>query len=310
MLDLHEKKVLVIGDIMLDEYIVGEVYRLAQEAPCTAFKQEGTIHCAGAAANVALMADSFDCRVTLTGYIGEDEAAEQIENIIKFRDIAYLPIITREPTIVKRRYCDDRTYHQVFRSDVENPNHYRPQDVERLLAVIRASTDADIIIISDYGKGVIERGVARTINELFDVFVGVDPYPANAKLYWDMPARLVTPNETEAKELSLHARARNARDWTTAEYVIITRGKRGVVAWDAAQQYDFDLPAKVEHPICVVGAGDIIVTVGSLMLQNGCNLWQATSIANEAAGIGVQKPYTSKITFKELEDCLTSILTS
>ena len=292
-------RLMVIGDLMLDEYVWGTVDRISPEAPIPVVRVERVTTAPGGAANVVRNAAALGAQVRVVGVVGADEAGEML-----LREMAALGADTES---VHR--CDDRPTTQKTRIIAQNQQMLR---VDRegvakvddslageLLDCVRAHlSDCDAIILSDYDKGVICKGlVPRTIEAARerDVLVTSDPKPVNMELL--AGSHVVCPNEHEAAfavampisdEESLSEAAGALLKRFRADAVLITRGPRGMslFAADGETQY---VPAAAEEVYDVTGAGDTVVASFTMALAAGASRRDAMELATVAAGNVVRK---------------------
>jgi D-beta-D-heptose 7-phosphate kinase/D-beta-D-heptose 1-phosphate adenosyltransferase len=304
--DLH---ILVVGDAMLDKFIVGRVTRISPEAPVpvVAFRHE--MRRLGGAANVAHNITSLGARAALISLTGHDDAAALLTESSRAAGIA--PAFVgdhRRPTPTKVRIVTERNQ-QVARIDYEADDD-ADEDGERALisAVRQQAAQASAIVVSDYLKGsitrrvmeaIIEAGATRTLPVLVDPKIPHIDYYAGATL--------VTPNHHEA-ETATHMRVRTVdeaqaaarafRDRVRCRAVLMTRGDQGMSL--VAGDVNGYLPATAREVADVTGAGDTVIAAMALGLAAGAAMPEAARIANEAAGLVVAKFGPSIISRSEL----------
>src|SRR3989344_7296961 len=197
-------KVLVIGDIMLDEYIDGSADRISPEAPIPVLLQKSGRHCLGGAGNVAANVSALGGVVTLLGVVGKDAHANILKQLCRKEGIAPRFIIDRvRPTTTKIRFVSD--HHQLVRIDIEEAKPIAPAIEGQLIRVISALPKHEIVVVSDYAKGCMTKKVMRALRVRFGPnSIIADMKPVNARLYSGV--RAITPNIKEAVALtSLHA---------------------------------------------------------------------------------------------------------
>jgi D-beta-D-heptose 7-phosphate kinase/D-beta-D-heptose 1-phosphate adenosyltransferase len=307
--------ILVIGDAMLDKFIVGRVTRISPEAPVpvVAFRHE--LKRLGGAANVAHNIISLGARSTLISITGQDDAAAVLTEASRAAGIA--PVFVGDPTRptpTKVRIVTERNQ-QVARIDYEADGD-ADEGIERALisAIRQQAPRANAIVVSDYLKGCITRGVMEAAIEAAtarEVPVLVDPKIPHIEFYEG--ATLVTPNHLEA-EIATHMRvrtldeaqaaARAFRDRVRCHAVLMTRGDQGMSL--VADGVDGHLPATAREVADVTGAGDTVIATMALALTAGAAMPEAARIANEAAGLVVAKFGPSVISRAELLEAVGS----
>ena len=308
---LRQQKITVLGDVMLDEFIWGDVSRISPEAPVPVvdIKREST-HLGGAA-NVLANLLALGANACVVGVIGNDYAGDRIRLSVKektdlHRD-EFLISADGRPTTIKTRIIAHQQ--MVVRADRENRTPVDPDTEQRIIAAVRAALeDANALVISDYDKGVITPRVLREVLPAAyeRIPVLVDPKLRNFDSY--RPATLITPNHHEALRLTnveadadgaLQTAARKIRERLGCDAVLITRGNRGMVLFEKDKS-----PVKVKttarEVYDVTGAGDTVIAALAGALATGATMFEAASLANHAAGIVVGKVGTATATAEEL----------
>ena len=306
------KKILLVGDIILDKYVFGEADRISPEAPVPILHMDHNKdkYVPGGAANtanniVALGGEVFHASVT-----GNDSRRAELIAIIKKHGIHTEGLIADEsrPTIMKTRVVAQNQ--QLLRIDHEK-THFISAEIEQgMLAYVNSMIDAcEVIIISDYGKGVVTKSLSKKIFELAhqkNKKVITDPKQRDKEYYYG--AYLITPNLREASEITgmeagndqdIELMGQKLREMMDAN-VLITRGKDGMTLF---QKNDVvHIPTKAREVFDVSGAGDTVVGALALALAAGAALVDAVVLANYAAGIVVSKFGTATITAEELKN--------
>jgi rfaE bifunctional protein kinase chain/domain len=304
--------VLVVGDVMLDRFIVGNVTRISPEAPVPIVRFESEHVRLGGAANVAHNIAALGGRPTLVGIVGADAAAEQLRAQLAAADIAADGLVEdrARPTTEKVRVVTERNQ-QVARIDYEGDAD-ATGDVERAVVaqVTRLAAGAKAFLVSDYLKGAITRPVVEALLHRAAASAErpsliVDPKIPHLACY--AGATLITPNHHEA-EVATHLRIRTddearraARDFRTrahCEAVLITRGEHGM--WLADAGVEGSIPAVAREVSDVTGAGDTVVAALALGLAAGATMAEAAALANQAAGIVVGRFGPATLTAAEL----------
>ncbi len=328
--NFENARVLVVGDVMLDRFIVGRVTRISPEAPVPIVRYESEHVRLGGAANVAHNIAALGGRASLVGIVGADAAATQLRAQLATAGVGADGLVEdrARPTTEKVRVVTERNQ-QVARIDYERDAD-TAGDVERAIVaqVTRLGRDARALLVSDYLKGTITRAVVEALLQsasdrgASDRGVGnrgakasaertdrtpliVDPKIPHLACY--AGATLVTPNHHEA-EVATHLRVRTddearqaARDFRTraqCEAVLITRGEHGM--WLSDAQVEGAIPAVAREVSDVTGAGDTVVATLSLALAAGATIAEAAALANQAAGIVVGKFGPATLTAAEL----------
>jgi len=302
--------VLVVGDAILDRFIVGRVTRISPEAPVPVVKFESEHVRLGGAANVAHNINALGGRATLIGVVGNDAAGDRLARQLAASGLDAVGLIRdpRRPTTEKVRVVTERNQ-QVARIDYESDADIGG-DVERavLEAVTRASGAAKALLVSDYLKGVVTRPLIETLlatKASPAVPLVVDPKIPHLAYY--AGTTLVTPNHHEA-EAATHQRIRDEREAaqaaedfrqrTRCESVLITRGEHGM--WLSAPESEMAIPSVAREVSDVTGAGDTVVATLALALAAGATRLEAAVLANHAAGIVVSKFGAATVTPDEL----------
>jgi D-beta-D-heptose 7-phosphate kinase/D-beta-D-heptose 1-phosphate adenosyltransferase len=309
--------VLVVGDAMLDRFIVGRVTRISPEAPVPIVRFESEHMRLGGAANVAHNIVALGGRPRLVALIGRDSAGARLRELLRAAAIEADGLVEDDgrPTTEKVRVVTERNQ-QVARIDYERDTD-AVGDVERavLEQVARLADEAKAWLVSDYLKGVITRGVIETLNRRQPragnttpadrTPLIVDPKIPHLPCY--AGATVVTPNHHEA-EVATHLRVRSddearraAHDFmerVRCDAVLITRGEHGM--WLSDQDVEGTIPAVAREVSDVTGAGDTVAAVLSLGLAAGATLTEAAMLANQAAGIVVGKFGPATVTSDEL----------
>lgn len=308
--DFARCRVAVIGDVMLDRFLIGRVDRISPEAPVPVLEFEREQHRIGGAANVAHNVATLGGQAHLIGVIGDDADGQQLVTALRNHEIEAAGLITdrRRRTTTKVRIVTTRNQ-QVARVDYEN----RGEIAEEVEAALCARLDGivgqfDVIVVSDYLKGAITRRVmAHVIRaaQARGIPVLVDPKIPHIDFY--SGAALVTPNHYEAERatdivICSHDEARRAaekfRQRARSEGVLITRGEQGM--WLTHDGSEGFLPATAREVADVTGAGDTVIATLALGLAAHATAAEAAWLANEAAGIVVGKFGPATVTGVEL----------
>ena len=290
MKQIEDVKILVVGDIMLDEYIVGDVNRISPEAPVPIVNVKDTYYKLGGCGNVISNLSNIGARVSCVTAIGQDDAGniilKELMNLnINTKFLISKPDVT---TTIKTRIISDERQIQILRYDTENI-----KDVDT--SILELTNGYDVIVISDYAKGVITKPLMDKLKSFGNNII-VDPKPKNSYLYNDI--FLMTPNQKEHDEMM-------DGYFPEVEYVLKTMGKNGMELTEQkhGRQGGIKIESKPVDVYNVSGAGDTVVAIMSLCLALGNDLYTSAKIANECAGYVVTQPGTSMVPrefFKEL----------
>ena len=304
------KKILVIGDIMLDKYIWGEVSRISPEAPVQVVNAIKETYSPGGASNVANNISSLSGKPYMAGIVGNDDAKNILVRELKSKNINTEGIITDgdKPTIQKIRILGRGQ--QLLRVDYEKKEHIHA----KIETQIKKFADdiiknVDVIVISDYAKGVVTKEVATHIVKLskkHNKLLIVDPKPSHREFYHDVV--LITPNSSEASEM---AGIEDGSDESSLQIgkkllkeinanVLLTRGEKGMSLFEKNGSITH-IPAKAKEVYSLTGAGDTVVATAALALASGASLKEAAYLANIAAGIKVGKIGTATVGIDEIK---------
>jgi D-beta-D-heptose 7-phosphate kinase/D-beta-D-heptose 1-phosphate adenosyltransferase len=287
---------LVVGDLMLDRFIRGEVNRISPEAPVPVLRIVSEISTLGGAANVVHNVRSLGGRVTACGIVGKDEAGRRIASSLRKTgaSTAGVYVDSAMQTIQKTRVIATPHHQQIVRLDRESCRSVGERTLKKLREFIEARGESfDGIIISDYGKGAIHQelldAVATRVAKSKIICV-IDPKKEHYECY-RFPT-LITPNKSEASEASgvdirddaslLAAGAKLVRKWR-AKAVLITRGSDGMSLFRPRGVVNH-FPTEARDVFDVTGAGDTVVAVCALALACGASYEEAGVLANIAAG--------------------------
>lgn len=303
-------RVLVLGDVMLDRFIYGSVDRISPEAPIPVVNVERSLDMPGGAANVARNVAAMGAHAILLGVVGDDAWAADLRlQLASSAAIdAHLIVDPSRPTSVKTRYVADGQ--QVMRADRESRDPLPADVAERLLDEFSAAlAGAEVVVLSDYAKGVLSDQVTRAAIDLArraGKIVIVDPKSKNFARY--RGATVLTPNQLELQQAcgqecptdeQVVNGAQRILDQGVCDAMVVTRGKDGMSIVQAGGDA-VHLPTAKRQVFDVSGAGDTVVAVISLGLAVGAGVVDAAALANIAAGIVVGKRGTATVTAGEM----------
>ena len=298
------RKVLVVGDVMLDEFLWGRVARISPEAPVPVVEVTRQSFHVGGAGNVARNVRSLSGSAALVGVVGRGAAAERIcEELASAGVEAPLAVAPARPTTVKTRIIAH--HQQVVRADREQSDDIRDGLEAEVVSRLRsAASGCRAIVVSDYRKGVVTPRVMREVLALGRrrrLPILVDPKVGHFPLYRGVT--VVTPNQHEAEEAT-GLRIRRAADLAAAgkrlvrqlacRAVLITRGENGVSLFEAGRPA-VHIPAAAREVFDVTGAGDTVIATVALALCAKASLVEAATLANAAAGVAVGKLGTATV---------------
>ena len=303
--DTTAARVLVVGDVMLDRYWIGEVSRISPEAPVPVVLVSGEERRLGGAANVAWNCAALGARTRLLSVVGADEEGVVLENLLSKEGIE--PRLHRDRSIQttqKLRVIARQQRQQLLRVDFEvSPS--REVLASKLAEFKTSLKGCDVVILSDYGKGGLTHVVkmiamARRAGKP----VLVDPKGDDYSRY--AGATIVTPNQKELREVvgtwkdehDLERRAQALRKRLKLRALLLTRGESGMTLFEDGTRMNFKTRAREVYDVS--GAGDTVIAALGVMLAAGASLTDAVRTANRAAGIVVGKFGTAVATRKEL----------
>jgi len=315
---LFEKcRILVIGDVMLDHFIWGNVRRISPEAPVPVVEVTKETWYPGGAANVARNIAPFSKHVHLMGRVGRDSAADKLRELLVVDAVDPTPLLVSDevPTISKARVTARQQ--QIVRVDRERLLKLTEVELEEVERRLRALVPVlDAVIIEDYGKGFVTAELVEVIAKVAGetgLIVTVDPSPHNP-LTW-RGVSLVKPNRLEAfaaaglnDSLMPLAPAENPEllevgrvlmeKWDTPK-ILITLGEQGMLLFER-EKAPHHIPTRAREVFDVSGAGDTAIALLTLALAAGQDAVAAAEIANRASGVVVGKLGTARLTPEEL----------
>jgi D-beta-D-heptose 7-phosphate kinase/D-beta-D-heptose 1-phosphate adenosyltransferase len=314
---MHGCHVVVVGDLMLDEYLWGEIARISPEAPVPVMHLHHAERSLGGAANVARNVASLGARVTAVGVVGADSAATSLIEELDRAGINREGVLV-EPTRVTTRKCRLMSLEhrqQVFRFDEETTDDISPAAEDRLLALVRERIAiAQVIICSDYLKGVLTNGVLQetaAVARKHGIPLVTAPKDTSPEKY--AGASVLMSNLREFARLAGHRMNGNATAWIDQaarslseahgfSTLLVTRGPDGMTLFE--RQNDSlrrqDISSFTHSVYDVTGAGDTALGVFALAIAAGAERSHAARIANVAAGIVVGKRGTACVTTEEI----------
>ncbi len=295
---LRQGSVLIVGDVMVDEYLLGDAERISPEAPVPVVRVTEDKLVLGGAGNVARNISALGGGARLIGVVGEDAGAERVRDLLGHSGLsADCVVVPGRPTTIKTRIIAQQQ--QMLRVDREMAAPLAAPDVARLLERIAAVlADYSVLVISDYGKGLVSKELLDGIRKLCiscarPPLLLVDPKTPNFHLYTG--AYMLTPNAKETSE-GAQLPARNPEEIVRAgqeifrklscAHLLTTLGSQGMALFLSPQEV-WHIPTTAQKVFDVTGAGDTVIAAASLGLSAGLDLLDACVLANYAAGIVV-----------------------
>lgn len=293
--NMHNKSVLVIGDVMIDEYLWGKVNRLSPEAPVPIIEIEEESLRFGGAANVALNLKTLGCQPIIVGVIGRDRMADHFFELLEKHHLSPAGLIqsAERPTTVKTRIIGENQH--IARVDREKATYLDRELIDQVqdkIAVLMEKTEA--VVLQDYNKGVLHRDIIRFAIERANrskQITTVDPKFINFLEYSE--ATLFKPNLREASqalarliqtEEDIRMAAESLQEKLNTESVLLTLGSRGMALYEASGDYS-RVQTRTRKVADVSGAGDTVISTMTAALIGGASMKEAASLANYAAGL-------------------------
>jgi D-beta-D-heptose 7-phosphate kinase/D-beta-D-heptose 1-phosphate adenosyltransferase len=315
------QRILVAGDLMLDEFLWGKVSRISPEAPVPVVEVTSESYYPGGAANVARNVREFTTGTSLMGVAGVDSHGHRLLGLLELGgiDTGAVERHAARSTTVKTRVI--ARHQQVVRVDREHKASLTPAETELAIGhLLRRISGVDGIVVADYGKGFLTQALADAICAIAGQqgkILTVDPHP-HTSLAW-RGATAIKPNRAEAflaaglapadpddpvlgHEAVMEAGRRLLGIWQTRS-LLITLGEQGMVLFESGQA-PYHIPTRAKEVFDVSGAGDTAIAVLTLALCAGASPREAAELANLASGIAVGKLGTATVTMAELEAAL------
>ncbi|KAA6350180.1 Bifunctional protein HldE [termite gut metagenome] len=318
MMDLKkikQAKVLVIGDVMVDTYHIGRVKRISPEAPIPIVQVGKTYSVPGGAANVARNLVELGCETYVVGIIGKDYNGELLKKMFMDLHIESSLIQTKYPTTTKTRIIGNNQ--QIVRIDFEQEKVVLESELNELIQMIEKKIlSFDIVVISDYGKGLCNDMICKNVISLsrkYEKRVIVDPKGGNWDKYSN--ATIITPNLKELSEVfGIEIENEDSLIYTAGEKIIkdynidnllVTRSEKGMtLIYDSGNKHK-DIKTEAKEVYDVSGAGDTVIATLAVSLAACFTLFDAIALSNKAASIVVSKIGTSPVLYSELEECIS-----
>jgi D-beta-D-heptose 7-phosphate kinase/D-beta-D-heptose 1-phosphate adenosyltransferase len=309
-----DTRIMVIGDLMVDEYIWGNVSRVSPEAPVPVVSVTSESLRLGGAGNVVNNIHTLGGKVLLAGIVGNDDMGRKVIHDLHKMGLETKGVIV-EPervTTVKTRIIAQ--HQQVVRYDREITRPIHPENIQQILSLLEGGiNELDAVLVSDYGKGVIceplmER--VRFLTQRAGKILAVDPKVKNFPFFREVT--IITPNHYEAAEATgrwimseedLMTVGRTLLQRLQVQSVLITRGEKGMTLFQHNGEV-IHIPTMAKEVYDVTGAGDTVISVLTLAMASGATAKEAANLSNIAAGIVVGEIGTATIKASELEDAV------
>ena len=298
-------RILVVGDVMLDVFLWGEVRRISPEAPVPVVEVARETRLPGGAANVVNNLAALGGKPCVAGLVGEDEAGRDLRRLLREKRVSADGLVVERdrPTVVKTRVIAH--HQQVVRFDREQRAPMTPESLDKLLAYVAGTAETlDAVVVSDYGKGTVTPELMAGVRDLKrerSLPVLVDPKVNRTELYRGVT--LVTPNQSEAAgmsgveigdEDSLRKAGEALMDRLESAMVLVTRGKEGMSLYRRGEE-PVHIPTVARRVFDVTGAGDTVIATMALGLAAGLDPVESALLANLAAGIVVGEVGTATV---------------
>lgn len=310
-------KILVIGDLMLDQFVWGNVRRISPEAPVPIVEFERESFMPGGAANVARNLTALQVPTELFGIVGHDETARKLKQLLMEQGVVCEGILgdRARPTSIKTRIIAH--HQQMVRVDREATEPLEPKTSKRLLEALEHRIyQADAVIVGDYGKGVVTQAMLDAVKAICrdrGVWLSLDPKPVNRL---DLNGlSLITPNRKEAFELAgkddrtrgpeplndvpLIDAVHTLLDKVQPALLLVTLGDQGMLLCRRGEK-PFHIPTVAQEVFDVSGAGDTVIASFTMAVAAGASPIEAAIFSNHAAGVVVGKIGTATLTQEEL----------
>ncbi len=321
-------RILVVGDIMVDHFVYGTVNRISPEAPVPVVNVKSEKLMPGGAANVVNNAVKLGAKVYVAGVVGDDYNGDILKRLVGKSggkdkpeakvDSSYILTLKNFQTIIKTRVIAHNQ--QIVRFDREDNGKFKAQVYKRLMdGIKKIADDIDAVIISDYGKGLIERKFFSSLVNFLrekNKFIALDPKVENFKFYKNVS--ILTPNINETSggsgvkindEKTLEKAGRTIIKKIKPDYLLITRGEDGMSLFSGGAGNGgkpLHLRARAKEVYDVTGAGDTVISTLAVAKSVGASIADACYIANAAASIAVSQLGTYAVGADELAELLSS----
>lgn len=308
--NFKDKKILVVGDVMLDHYIIGKVNRISPEAPVPVVEQAQELYRLGGAANVALNLKSLGANPLLVGITGNDDVAKIMQAQLAERELSIAGLFCdcgRSSTLKTRIGTSNQ---QIVRLDNESKHEIDDALAQKIISFIESTLpDCEAVIIEDYNKGLLSKTLIDAIINLssqHNKIVCVDPKHKHFFDYRDVT--VFKPNFSEMQhnlgillenDEIFFDQAFLLKAKLRAHALVVTRGAKGLYVFTDTE-IPTHIPTFAKEVFDVSGAGDTVISVLCLALASSADLFTAATIANHAAGVVCGKPGTATVSIDEI----------
>ncbi|TGM80613.1 D-glycero-beta-D-manno-heptose-7-phosphate kinase [Leptospira bouyouniensis] len=317
---LSQIKVLVVGDLILDEYLIGSVERISPEAPVPVVWVRNEKQTLGGSGNVVQNLSSLGVKGIVFGRIGYDKAGENLETILLSNSVAKQDLVLLKsktlPTILKTRII--ASHQQVCRVDREEIVPLTKEEEADILSQLKVKIkECSAVILSDYDKGYLTPSLIQSVISLCNSenkIVTVDPQVSHFFLYQNI--HIMTPNHHEAgkalgkklvSDSEIESACREISEKLTPDAMMITRGEKGMSIYERKSNSFYHIPTVAKEVYDVTGAGDTVITTYTAFVASGMSIKEAALVSNVSAGIVVGKLGAATVTQTEIEEGLRSL---
>lgn len=314
---LESLKILVIGDVILDEYLMGDATRISPEAPVPVILVKEDKITLGGSGNVIKNLSSIGVKSCLFAKSGKDLKSEVLWELLYAEGLSHADIHLTEsdavPTILKTRII--ASHQQICRIDREKVQSLTASEKKKVIAdYTKALNECNAVIISDYDKGYLDEELITEIIKIAKkkkIYIAVDPQVRHFFAYKGVS--IMTPNHNEAgsalgKKILTEAEVDKSLKEITkklaTESMMITRGEKGIALYSGKDKKISYIPTVAKEVYDVTGAGDTVISLFTAFKLTGLNDVESTLVANAGAGVVVEKLGASTVTIEELEKAL------
>lgn len=307
----RKSRVLVVGDVMLDQFMWGSVKRISPEAPVPVVEFQNETYMPGGAANVARNLTALGAAVNLYGLVGMDEGAKRLKKLLKEDGVDGKGLVSAGDRMTTRKTRVIAHQQQMLRVDRETNEPMSPRTARRMLSSVEKQLDdACAVIVCDYSKGAVTQELLDGLREQCQsagVWLSFDPKPAHNLNLAGMS--LITPNRSELFALaglpdedtsaSLNAAVKGVQDNCDPDIMLVTLSEQGMLLCPRGERPTL-IPTMAQEIYDVSGAGDTVIASFTLAIAAGATPAEAAVFSNHAAGVVVGKMGTAVVTPKEL----------
>lgn len=307
----RKSRVLVVGDVMLDQFMWGSVKRISPEAPVPVVEFQNETYMPGGAANVARNLTALGAAVNLYGLVGMDEGAKRLKKLLKEDGVDGKGLVSAGDRMTTRKTRVIAHQQQMLRVDLETNEPMSPRTARRMLSSVEKQLDdACAVIVCDYSKGAVTQELLDGLREQCQsagVWLSFDPKPAHNLNLAGMS--LITPNRGELFALaglpdegtstSLNAAVKGVQDKCDPDIMLVTLSEQGMLLCPRGERPTL-IPTVAQEIYDVSGAGDTVIASFTLAIAAGATPAEAAVFSNHAAGVVVGKMGTAVVTPKEL----------